>query len=73
MDVKKDKLVLIVNAKGNVEVRNYQGILIKVAYSGGDAQRADWLNEADLSVLVQTNKGKVKHVSKQGVVLRTIG
>ncbi len=73
MDVKKDKLMLMINQKGNVEIRNHQGILIKVAYNGGDAQRADWLDEKTMMMWIQTTKGKIKHVNHQGITIRTIG
>jgi hypothetical protein len=72
MDIKKDNLFLLLN-NGNVEMRNNQNILIKTLYHGGDAQRADWLNERELTIWVQTTSGKIKQINQQGVVFRIIG
>lgn len=63
---------LRIGSNGNVEMMNKQGIKVKVVYYGNDAQRADWIDEKDQTVQVQTTKGKIKIVNKQGIVVRTI-
>lgn len=72
MDIKKDKLFLLIN-NGNVELRNDKNILLKTLYYGKDAQRVDWLNENELTIWVQTTTGKIKQINQQGVVFRIIG
>jgi hypothetical protein len=66
-----NKILKIV--KGNVEVYNSQTMnKIRTAYSGGDAQRADWYDVTNESVQVQLFSGKVKIINKNGSLIRTI-
>lgn len=71
-DIKRDGLFLVIN-NGNVEMRNNQNLLLKYYYRGGDAQIANWLDEKELSIWVQTTNGKVKQINHQGIVFRTLG
>ena len=65
-------MFLVIN-NGKVEMRNNQNLLLKYLYTGGDAQRADWLDEKTMTIWVQTTNGKVKQINQQGIVFRTLG
>ncbi len=57
---------------GNVSMWNHMGQKLKTYYGGGDATRADWLDEKEGTIQVQTKGGKLKIVNKMGQVIRTI-
>lgn len=57
---------------GNVELMNSSGQRIKLYYSRGDAERADWYEEAKGIIQVQLKSGKVLIINASCQTIRTI-
>jgi len=58
--------------KGNVELMNSSGQRIKLYYSRGNAERADWYEEAKGTIQVQLKDGKVLIINASCQIIKTI-
>jgi len=62
----------LVVERGNVKCVSSSGTTQRSYYTKGDAIRADWYDEYNGSVEVQTSKGKIYLISCSGTVIRTL-
>ena len=62
----------LVVERGNVKCVSSNGTTQRTYYSKGNAVRADWYDEHNGSVEVQTSKGKIYLISCSGTVIRTL-